>query len=343
MIKNYELTKTDFDELANLFTLTQAIDSLYTKLYEMEINNQKDSANYKKHLDYLNISLDIEKNAYNKMRLSPNKHLSLLKYIFEEKIPSDFGPNIDVLIKQAPFDRIIRRIIGKMSYKIMGDYNCFEKISPDLTAFLAEIGINKKTVETSLINNNEINDSFKRDVLNYFMTFNQETIDSNKNNILRNGLIKAKYDLSFVEVEIEEISIQNNFNVDKKLIANSKLTADLLNLNSDLYSLMKDYYGINIVHKQIDDLLDMYDADYIENSNAIKSILKQSYLRAGFLLLSDNEISDINGYYHEVIDSTEFDKTHGEDKIGSSVVLEAFMKIKKDKANHKVITLGTSK
>lgn len=53
--------------LIDIKKISLSIKVLYTKLYELEINDLKESDEYKKILDYLNVALECEKNIYGRI------------------------------------------------------------------------------------------------------------------------------------------------------------------------------------------------------------------------------------------------------------------------------------
>ena len=67
---SYNLTETDIEDIEMLIRITKTIDSLYCQLYELEIYGLKDTPEYKKVLDNLNISLEVENNKYQELDLT---------------------------------------------------------------------------------------------------------------------------------------------------------------------------------------------------------------------------------------------------------------------------------
>ena len=63
-MEKYKLVNENYNWLKRIIQITTSIETLYKKLFILEINGQKDTEEYKKTMDYLSIALDVEDNVY---------------------------------------------------------------------------------------------------------------------------------------------------------------------------------------------------------------------------------------------------------------------------------------
>ena len=106
------------DEEFNLFNrlirISRMLEDLYSKLYNLELNNEKDSALYNKYLNYLLMVLDMEKESYLKLNLDQDKVYNYLIFINNTyHLDKDFT-DLESIILSKYDKRIIRRIIAKL-------------------------------------------------------------------------------------------------------------------------------------------------------------------------------------------------------------------------------------
>ncbi len=336
MEKDYKLRQSDYEQIEAVIKITSSIDILYRRLYDLEINNQKDTDEYKKILEYLDISLEVEKGNYEKMNLSANKCVLIINYLLEQRMSSDPKSDLETIILQEDFNRVIRRVISILGSKVLNDHSELQRMIPSqLIEMLQYLGLQNanelvmESIQSSVI----MRQAFEKETLNTFLLFLQEVLEDKNYLSFRNRLLKAKYDIIFVNKDIESEMLISNFNV-MNFLFNSKITADFLSLDSNLYKILKNGYGVKISTYQIAELLELSDMDYSSQNTALASILRQLYMRSGFLLLDDEVISDVNYEFHEFVENPNYLNKHKEDKISISVIIQAFRKIKKDREKY---------
>ena len=57
-MKNFNLDETDIKEINSLFKITTNINRIYHKILTLEIDYKKNTLEYKKNLEYLNIFIE---------------------------------------------------------------------------------------------------------------------------------------------------------------------------------------------------------------------------------------------------------------------------------------------
>ena len=187
----------------------------------------------------------------------------------------------------------------------------------------------------------ELYESFESDLFCGFMELLQESIDEEDNLELKNRLIKMKYNLSYLNEQVESDMMVNKFTVvPENFILNSLFNAEMVNFNLDIYNFLKNDYGSDKVISQIYCLMDMFDEEFENPEKYSSSIARQCLLRSAFLLLSDDIIDDINDKFQEVLERDDFLDKHPNDKIGGELVSKCFEMIENDKTKPIVFSLG---
>ena len=215
------------------------------------------------------------------------------------------------------------------------DNNELQKMVPgDLVEILQFQGIQttQDLVLNSVKNYVIINQALKNETLNTFLVFLKEASADKQYIKFRNKLLKVKYDIIFVNKEIETEMLISNFDV-MNFMFDSEITADILNFDDNLYNILKRDCGLDISTYQLLELLEVSDTDYDNEKNNIVAILRQAYMKSGFLLLDDNDLSDINYEFHELIEESYDSK---EDNISISLIIKTFKNIKQDRKKYKI-------
>jgi len=339
----YKLEKKDFEEIAALINVTTAISNDYKALYNLEINGKKDNEEYKKVLDNLHMDIDFENKLYNEYyHLNYDKCNAWLEYLFENNMPEKIEKDMETMMKQDYSNRIIMRILNTLINKMTENYHDVKKIIPEeMIEILKQIGIPNpdRMLSQSAYSSIKIQNALEIDTINAYLSILEEYIKKEDYRNFRNQLINSKYNITFINKQIEKDMISNNFDISDTLYINSKMIADLYQLDSTIYDVLKDHYIIQIASKQISEVIEIGDMDYSDQNKAITSILRQCLMRASFLLMSDDTISDINYTFHEFIEGEKYIDRHKNDRISEQLIVNCFRSIKKDKNKPNILSL----
>jgi len=339
----YRLEKKDFEQINNLIKTTSSIDNLYKKIYALEIDGKKDSEDYKKLLDYLNIAIEVETKLYNEYNLNSSKCIAWAEYLLSDRLPDGFENDMESIMKQDYSNRIIRRILSVLVHKIVSNHkNVKEMLPTEIMELMKQLGMPNpdKIVSQAVYSSIEIQKAFEKDILNSYLAFLQEFLQKEEYRNFRSQLINSKYNIAFINKEIENSMISNNFDIPDTLYVNSRFVADLLQMDLDLYKLLKNSYGVKTSTQQISEIIEIGDLDYSDPIKATTSILRQCLMRAAFLLMSDEVISDVNYEFHEFVEDKKYLDRHPNDRISEQLIINCFRSIKKDKNKPNVLSLG---
>ena len=129
-MENYTLNTNDFELINKLIKLTSSIDTLYKKMYELEINDKKQTEEYQKTLDSLSGYLDLEKRLYNNSNLDFSKCIAIVKFIINKKMPDEILNDVESIMQQDYNNRILRRMLNIFSNKILENYETIKEMLP---------------------------------------------------------------------------------------------------------------------------------------------------------------------------------------------------------------------
>ncbi|MDD4036536.1 MAG: hypothetical protein PHS45_04365 [Bacilli bacterium] len=338
-MSDYILRKQDYEFLRELVKITSSIDKLYKKLYELDLKNQKDSDEYIKTLDYLSIAIDTEKWQYNKIDLTHNKCTALVEHILRDRLPDDFLSNSKSITMQHDNDRVMSRILVNLINRVGFDYQGIKNSLPSgfLNLFkIFDMPEFELLIIESAYKDLELKKALEEDLFNMFLLFIDEYLNNSKYSSFKSTLLKNKYNILFINSNIEANMLGESFNICNLINLRSEGMADHLEIDKNLFYFLKNLFGIEVVNYQIDELLEISDIDYADENKAVTSILRQGLMRSAFMFMSAETINDVNYDFHEYVDNPNY---KGDTSISESVIIEAFRKIKRDRAKHKIISL----
>lgn len=343
-MRNNQFTKSESGLLDSIVETTTLIDSLYEKLYRLEVLGKQDDDEYKKTLDYLEVVLDSENYQYNNENLTVALATSFCDYLLLKMFPDDIDKDIESVVLQDYDNRVTKRIFGVLSRKILSDLDYIEsQILTNHLNFMGKFGIQdaNKAALNSICRIQQIDNAFELDLNRSFLFFLQEYIDSEQHRAYKDNLIKAKYNMAFIDKRIGDDQIKTSFTVQKPLYLSSKSIADFLGMNVESYKLLSDWYGMHAVESHINELIEISDIDYRDPTSAVTSILRQCFIRSSFLLVRDSLINESWSAICQTIGTLNYAKKHPANKISEGVIKQAFQKIPDDRKNVSVVFLGT--
>lgn len=341
----YKFTNDDIDKINELIKVTSSIDSIYNKLYDLEIKGKQESNEYKKLLEYLSIMKEVEDKLYDEANLTFERCVAWTNYITMQ-LPQNFTEEYQSLINQDYDNRIFRRILAELKRNVVYNYKNIKKLMPKE---MLEFGkkISKENSENFLNNmihvNAEIKKAIDKDILNAYLLFVQEFIDNPKYDGIKTLLIKSKYNTYFINKESENEIINNKFVIPSELYINSKFIADINQFDLKMLKILKDDNAIRIAIPEISQLIEMTDIEYNNQKKAITSILRQCLLRSSFLLMSDLAIEEVNFAFHKLIDDKKYFERHKNDRISEQHIINCFKNINKDKTKQNIVSFGYRK
>jgi len=258
--------------LSELRLKSEKIRVLYTKLFSLEIKNNKNSLEYENLLSQLKDAIEEENNLYNEIGKDYDLTVKLLNSLFKH-IPTyeDY-----LYIMYEYFDRKI--VENRIAYRL-------QEI---IYSSSLPTEVNDEYVEDDYQDNleeeqdhlNSIELSLEKDLTNTIMKILNEYINDAKYQSISYELIRFKYLLSFTFNYLEKDLIENNFEISEYLFLITPAIVDIYNEPQTLLNILTDDYTDDLLCELTEYLLNSYDIDVLEHEYYYKLILTQIVLRA---------------------------------------------------------------
>ncbi len=326
----------DEEKIASVAMTSLSVLDLYAKLYAIEADGNKDSDEYKKILDYLKVALEVEKSEYENIDIGFSKFLC---YVSNGDFVRD---SLDRKLLQLGKDDMVdynsdQLATRFLNYLINNDSKLFSTTYEIIPSGLIEIMKKAHISSPSLKIENAIRTEFEegrifgQDVSRAFQVFLNKEIETNKDPAIKDCLIYHKYKESFINPCIENELVENDFDLPECINIDTTLNAAFLGVSTEKYKKNISTLAINAALDNINELLGTKDIDYSDADTAALSIIKQCYLRANLVFMTDEDINDLKDEFIDSIQSDEYLKDYKDDHISINLITEAFNARKKDR------------
>jgi len=343
-MKIYKIFKEDLEKIELLIKTTTFIDKLYNKLYELEINGKKETEEYTETIKCLNTNIGYENTIYND--LTYENCIAYFKYIYSSEITNTFLSDRESLLEQNYSNRIIRRILSTLNFKILSNpIHLQEILEEKLKNYVSDLDDedSNSIIEHSANVSIQIKNSLDKDLLNMYLSILEEFINNNNYQIFKNQLINSTYNLSFTNKEIEKNLVNNNFTIPKEIYISSTLITEINGLPQKVYEVLTDSYVLETIKEQMIAILEIGDMDYSNVMKATTSILRQCLMRAAISLLSENNLSSISSIFEEHTKSKSYLNNHSYDNISKQLITSSLQNIKNDRNKQRTLSLSNRK
>lgn len=131
--------------IEKLIKVTKSIEKLYSNLATLEIKNKKESVEFNKHLDYLNMALELERELYNSLNLDASKSIDIYNFLkISDK--DSFLLREEELIVQNDYESLsFRRIVNRLLPTVINESSYdIEKITEELVSKSKEVTTNEQ-------------------------------------------------------------------------------------------------------------------------------------------------------------------------------------------------------
>ena len=259
------------------------------------------------------------------------------------KLSKEFPNDMDSIMTQNYDNRILRRILSTLVYRVISDYEGIKNTLPnEIIDLMTQLGMPNpdQIVSQSIYSSIELQKAFEKDLINGYLVFLQELFNKKENIPYRGALLKSKYNVLFINKQVEKDLLSSKFHIQDNFYANSKFIADLTQIDLELYKMLRNSFGVKESAKQISEMIEVGDMDYSDINTSISSMLRQCLMRSAFLLMSDEVISDVNYEFHEFIEKDDYLKRHPNDRISEQLIINCFKSIKRDRTKQMVLSFG---
>ena len=256
------------DKLEELITLSSKILKIYDKLYNLEINNNKENLEYQKNLSYLNLLIEIEDEIYpNITDEDIETYINLIKNTNIKTTLSDFN----VIIDSKNETYLLKRILNRLK---------LETKSRLITKF--QLSNNQDKANQLLLNQ-----LIYEDILNAFIFETNLAIFNTNKEEYKLALNMIKYIVSFLNKNIEN-KLKNNFNIPDKYYLISNIAANQYYIDEKDYKKLIQHHYLEYINKEIIKIgkIDIYNSSY--SYEEYKGILQKNLIKAYLSLDGEN-------------------------------------------------------
>ena len=293
-MEQYRMKEQDYIHLENLIKTSISIETLYKKLFDLEISEKKYTNEYYKILDYLKISLDVENKLYNQIisTLSNMEFSKFISFLLNEKVAYNFKDNMSSIIYMDYNNANIRRIINILIHIILKNKERVQ--DKNIIDFINKFSIsNFDASRYASFNNLKILIPFEKDILKAYILFLKKYIDLGEiDNNIKEKIIKNMYYVCYENKSIEKCFLNGRFNFSKIKFCRIANSFNVKDFAMPIITNLKDSYCFKICLNQIVSLLNNNDSD---------KVLGLTFFEAALCFMSEAEIKYIQDVFIDII------------------------------------------
>ena len=332
------------DILNTLINTSNSIKKIYYKLYELEINDKKDTEEYKLGIEILKDAIAYENKLYNDKRLTQKTSQRMVENLYAQLLENGVVNEIESLVTHnyefLATQRVYLRLKDKAEDTINESMNMF-----DTTAFVSSDKDTNDFLESllRLFSDNSLVKSLNIDVFNSYLCCLNDSINNVSLKKYKNDFIKNKYCVAFLNESIEYNMIVSNFSLSDNYQTYSRFFADMIDADLKDFRVIKNAYAGLIYNCQMHEVLRIANRDYDNSKKAIESILRQCIIRALLLQMTDEVILDYNLRFFRLLTDKEYKESKvSPNAISEEAILSCFEQVEKDKNKRIEISLNRS-
>lgn len=303
-IKSLNSDKSDLEELLKV---TKSIETLYKKLYRLEISGKYGSKEYQITMNYLKIALEVEHRVYQKMKLSYDKCIRLMNILNIQNKVDENVFNAEYVLFDTEYCMIDDRILSHLKDILIENKHIFNREffpsyeftieqslrDEDGQIFASEIII---PTDDEILEGIRFDELFNFKINQIFIFFAQRYMKENKNSDFANTLLELKYKLSLFNKKIENKMVFNNFKILKHDIFNKSFSSFSPNEDQDDYDYAFQLYANDLMQEHIDEILEITNYSYYKNKEA--AMIRALYLESILYLYDKNLITTLKDEYN---------------------------------------------
>lgn len=283
------LDKKTMQIFERILNVSNSINKLYKNLYDLELDGKKDSDLYKRNMEYLKLSIEVEEEIYEKIIYNQEKVELLSMYIDEKYNLYDCNSYFDYVYFNQDERGILR--VSETLYDVLdnADYS-FDNLYED-----EDYEVLYSSYFSKL--NNMLN---KEMIMNYLKENEQQIKFTNEEKDQKDLLTGFKYNASFINKQLEMQLINNDFNIENLYDIDARNNASSLKISYHDYLSVRKLYVTNVLAEQIGNLNVFNDYDLLISFNQQKRSLNCYSIIANINMLDANSVLDIQQLLDEV-------------------------------------------
>ena len=322
------INDNEFKDLKYLLCISRMVEDLYEKLYNLEINNQKESLEYNRYLEYLKMVLDMENEAYLKLDLNDYDKISrYLMFIDSTYNLTKDTSDLKSVIRGDYEKRIVRRLVAKITYNIPHKsefigFTFHDEIRENIKEMINETMLVDEDINNYVQDFNNVNNNL------YIMFLNivyQAYLDKN-NSFIKEDLLKTYYNLIYLNPSLELKMLDTKFSVPS--------ISDIASLNEEEKIIARKRI-LPLSFDLLDTLLYVSDEEFSYHAPMRAIVVLNCLLESCLYLLEEHNFEIVYNYYLDTINDLDYKQKYADDKICKGIVLNSFNLVKsaKEKPN----------
>ena len=336
-MERLDFTLEELHQLETLLECSSKISNIIDSLYILDITEQKESSQYEIKLQELKQAIDNENKTYQTANLSYQQCLKYSKLLSSQTNIPIFDDKAPTSIKHYRH-RIFKRVINILMTLVQNN-----------SSFHQNIISNSLLIDSNTDNTNTIQNSFTKGLSNSFkvqLSLNDD-INSMFLSILESyipqseyqqELIKVKYTLATTHKSLEQLILENKFNIPNTIYLGAQLMNELFQESQLSYEIIRFAELKTKTKIEINKIIEITDKEYLKDSIKIDSIISNCYIRALLSLMKDEDIENLEQEFKTKTQQPEYLYKHINDQISENMILSCFQSSKYDKKRTRVLT-----
>ena len=276
------LNKDINDNINTLLAVTSSINDTYAKLKELEIKGQKESKEYKRLIECLKSSLELEKSIYDRFPNDLDTLVNIIREVTKNKdffINFDLKENIDAIINN--YDLITRRIYLRLLNKMLEIKDADFIIGTNNPDILENQSARNILILHSLI---------IKDYINTVLVILNKALYDEKYKNINNLLLNVKYSLAFLYDNVENDFLENNFNINNDLYWGATAMGDFYHLDREKLKEIQKGTVYGIYYEKIDNIIKTILNDRSSEQEIFIYAISEILIRACLLFYDDKTV-----------------------------------------------------
>ncbi len=298
----YKLTNDSQGELNSLIAISSSILEIYKELSNLEIENKKASIDYKRALEKLKCSINLEDSLFSNIA-TDEQNIIRIKEELEQKI---LLGQTNAIIQDNTLELIRHRLLSKIGLFILNSHTTVIKLSmPKL-----------KEEDFALVENEDYINSIANKIIGYSRCRKQlceevyllsiilleKSINNPYKKDIKRELIKSKYYKIFMGAYIEKDLLEKSYNIPENIcIINPMTSATFYNAPIEELEKMYQREKNRLYEIELNSLM-AYNNSFI---SPLELTLREIQIRVALQYFTDEEINIMNERFHNIEEISE--------------------------------------
>lgn len=315
------------EELITLLRICESIQETYEEMALLEKQNKRDTEEFRKLVERLKTTRNIEKNIIEKISLTSQTVKDIVKErsnIYNEA--QNISDTIVLNNQETENNLAVARIVQRLKSEISLDakqtlMEVMQSIIPKELLESGELIIDEKAYK-DYSGQAETRLSIRRDISILIYKFLEKEILSYSNIEIKNALIDYKYSLIMLDSNIEELLMGSMYQPLENLHIESEIIAAILQVSPDEYTKHKNDIALRTLNREIGISMETYDyeIDYPKIKSAI--IFRNAIIKSCLELLSPEKVKEYQEKFIEKINSKQYLELHYSPRVRNLISLD---------------------